>query len=140
MGFIFKGPAPFFKPGVRNKGAVTSTNGKLGYATGAGGAVVQATDKSTGVVLNKLSGQITLNNAALAAAAEAIFTVSNSLISAGDVVVVMHASAGTAGAYLVNACHVVDATSFDIVVSNVSAGSLSEAIVLNYVILKGVSA
>lgn len=112
----------------------------IGYATGAGGAVTQASSKSTGVTLAKLSGAITMNGAALAAGAEATFTVANTLVAAGDVVVCVHASAGTSGAYLVGASNIVAATSFDITVSNVSAGSLSEAIVINYVVLRGVAA
>lgn len=139
-GAIKRGPAPWFEAGIRSRGAVTSTGGKLGYSTGAGGAVTQLTDKATVVALAKLSGAITMNGAALAAGAEAIFTVTNALVGAGDVIVVNHASAGTAGSYLVQACHIQAGVSFDIVVSNVSAGSLSEAIVLNYVIIKGVSA
>lgn len=122
-------------------GALTSSGtAGVGYSTGAGGSVTQATDKSTGVTLSKTTGQITLNNAALAAGAEAIFTVTNTLIGTNDVVIVNHISAGTPGAYLAQACHVQNGASFDIVVSNVSAGSLSEAIVLQFVIIKGVAA
>ena len=79
-----------------------------------------------------------MNNAALAAAAEVSFTVTNSEVSATDVVVVNHGSAGTAGSYLVNA-NGIAAGSFKVTVSNVSGGSLSEAIVINYVALKGAS-
>jgi hypothetical protein len=68
-----------------------------------GGTVTQATNKSTGVTLNTESGQITMNNAALADAAEVSFTVTNSKIAATDVVVACHGSAGTAGAYIVSA-------------------------------------
>ena len=39
---------------------------ELGYSAAAQGTVTQATDKSTGVTLNKSAGQITLNGAALA--------------------------------------------------------------------------
>src|SRR5882672_9299987 len=50
-------------------GAVTALSllvtSLLGYATGAGGAVTQATDKSTAVTLNKICGAITMNGAAL---------------------------------------------------------------------------
>ena len=49
-----------------------------------------------------------------------------------------HASGGTAGSYLVQA-NSLAAGSFKITVANVSAGSLSEAIVLNFVALKGAS-
>ena len=103
-----------------------------------GGNVTQATNKSTGVTLNAESGQITMNNAALADAAEVSFTVTNSKIAATDVVVVNHGSAGTAGAYIVSA-NAIAAGSFAITVSNVSGGALSEAIVINFVALKGAS-
>ena len=103
-----------------------------------GGTVTQATNKSTGVTLNTESGQITMNNAALADAAEVSFTVTNSKIAATDVVVACHGSAGTAGAYIVSA-NAIAAGSFAITVSNVSGGALSEAIVINFVALKGAS-
>jgi hypothetical protein len=103
-----------------------------------GGTVTQSTNKSTGVTLNTESGQITMNNAALADAAEVSFTVTNSKIAATDVVVACHGSAGTAGAYIVSA-NGIAAGSFKITVSNVSGGALSEAIVINYVALKGAS-
>ena len=111
--------------------------GKLAGPT-TGGTVTQATSKSTGVTLNTESGQITMNAAALAAAAEVSFTVTNDKITATDVVVVNHGSGGTAGSYLV-AANTLAAGSFAITVSNVSAGSLSEAIVINFVALKGAS-
>ena len=114
----------------------TSAGKLIGPTTG--GTVTQATSKSTGVTLNKASGQITMNDASLAAAAEVSFAVTNSEIAATDVVIVNHASGGTAGSYLVQA-NTIAAGSFAITVSNVSAGSLGEAIVLNYVALKGSS-
>ena len=103
-----------------------------------GGTVTQSSNKSTGVTLNTESGQITMNDAALAAAAEVSFTVTNSKVAATDVVVACHGSAGTAGSYLVNANAIADG-SFAITVSNVSSGSLGEAIVINFVALKGAS-
>ena len=59
-------------------------------------------------------------------------------MTASDVVVVNHASAGTAGSYLVQA-NTLAAGSFAITVSNVSSGSLGDAIVLNFVGIKGAS-
>lgn len=118
---------------------LASPTAGLGYGLGAGGTVTQATDKTTGVTLSKVVGQITMNGAALAAAAEAKFTVTNTAVAAVDVVLAIHGSAGTSGAYLVNACNIA-AGAFDIVVSNASAGSLSEAIVINFVVIKGASA
>ena len=114
-----------------------ATAGKLIGPT-TGGTVTQATSKSTGVTLNAASGQITMDDAALAAAAEVSFTVTNSEVSSTDVVIVNHGSGGTAGSYLVQANTIADG-SFAVTVANVSAGSLGEAIVLNYVALKGAS-
>ena len=99
------------------------------------GSVTQATSKATGVTLNNVAGAITMNNAALAAAAEVTFTVTNSKVSSGDVVLVNHGSAGTAGTYIVQANTIADG-SFKISVGNVSGSSASEAIVLNYIVFK----
>tara|TARA_Y100000361_G_scaffold138_1_gene120 strand:- start:5172 stop:5744 length:573 start_codon:yes stop_codon:yes gene_type:complete len=103
-----------------------------------GGTVTQASSKTTGVTLSKNSGQITMNGAELAAGAEATFAVTNTQVSATDVVIVNHGSAGTAGSYLVGVSEV-GSGSFKITVSNVSAGALSEAIVINFVVIGGAS-
>jgi len=102
---------------------------------GLGGTITQATNKTTGVTLNKQYGQITMNGAALAAAAEVAFTLTNSTIASTDVVLVNVQSVGTAGAYLVSVGAVANG-SCSITVSNASAGSLSQAIVLNFVVIK----
>jgi hypothetical protein len=116
------------------------TTGKLGYASdvggGLGGAVTQATSKSTGVTLSKPTGQITMNGAALAAAAEVSFTVTNTVVKATDVPLVVIASGATAGAYALTV-DAVAAGSFRVSISNQSGGSLSEALVLNFAILEG---
>lgn len=126
---------------VAATGAVTSSSptAGMGYTTGSGGTVTQATSKTTGVTLNKVSGQITMNNAALGAGSEATFTVTNSTVATADVPFVVHCSGGTAGAYGVFA-NSVAAGSFAITVTNLSGGSLSEAIVLQYVVFKGATA
>lgn len=123
----------------KGAGEVTSS-GKLGYATGTGGTVTQATDKSTGVTLNKLSGQITMNAAQLNRNTGVSFTLTNSFITATDVVVVNIASGATANAYSAN-INAVSAGSCVIHLHNHLTGTdLSEAIVLNFVVIKGVSA
>lgn len=104
-------------------------------ALAANDAVTQLTSKATAVTLNRLKGRVTLNNAALAAGAEVSFTVNNSLVKADDLIVVNHTSGGTGGAYLAQA-HSLAQGSFAIVVCNLSAGSLSEALVLTFGILK----
>lgn len=104
---------------------------------GTGGTVTQATNKTTGVTLNKQYGRITMNGAALAAAAEVAFTLTNSFIAATDVIIVNIQSVGTAGSYFVTV-GAVAAGSCSITIGNASAGSLSQAIVLNYAIIKSV--
>ena len=113
------------------------TAGKLTGPT-TGGTVTQASNKSTTVVLNAESGQITMNGAALGAGSEVSFTVTNSKISSTDVVLVNHSSAGTAGAYMAQANLIAD-VSFKISVTNLTSSSESEAIVLSFVALKGAS-
>lgn len=113
--------------------------GGIGYATGAGGTVVQATSKSTGVTLNRACGQITMNNAALAAGAIVGFVATNSAVAATDMVVATHVSGGTAGSYRI-AVDNIAAGSFAVRVTNISGGSLSEAIVIGFTVLKGATA
>ena len=113
-------------------------NDKAGYITGEGGTVTQATSKSTGVTLDKKCGRITLNGAALAAATTVSFTLTNSTIASTDLLVLNHVSAGTAGAYLLNAQ--AGAGSASINVRNITAGSLSEAIVIGFAVIKAVTA
>ena len=120
-----------------NRPLLGSTESAVGYSTGTGGTVTQATNKATGVTLNKRCGQITLNNASLAAATEVSFTLTNSVIAATDVVMICIGSGATAGAYTVQ-CDAVAAGSCRISVGNMSSGSLSEAIVLNFVVIKSV--
>jgi hypothetical protein len=122
-----------------NRPLLGSAESAVGYSTGTGGTITQATDKSTGVTLNKRCGQITMNAAALAAAAEVSFTLTNSVIAATDVVMVSIASGATAGAYSIQ-CDATAAGSCRISVGNRNAGSLGEAIVLNFVVIKSVAA
>ncbi len=110
--------------------------GSIGYTTGAGGAVTQTRSKSTGVALDALSGQITMNNAALAAGAAVSFTLSNARIAAHDVVMPSIASGATAGAYSLTVDAVRDgACRFSL--RNASANSLSEAPAINFIVIKG---
>ncbi len=111
---------------------------KAGYITGEGGAETQATSKSTGVTLNKRCGQITLNPAALAANTTVSFTLTNSTIAATDLLVLNHVSAGTAGAYSLNAQCAAGSASIN--VRNLTSGSLSEAIVIGFAVIKAATA
>lgn len=114
--------------------------GGIGYATGAGGAVTQITNRSTAVTLNALSGAITTNTASLAAEAAAAFTVNNNTIGITDVVVVSQRSGSNGGDTEVFVS-LVAAGSFQITVANNNAsGGTAEtgAIVINFAILRGV--
>jgi hypothetical protein len=106
----------------------------LGYGTGAGGTVTQATSKATAVTLNKPTGQITMNNAALLPATSVFFDVNNSLVAATDNVL-LTLSNFSALNYTIK-CFVA-AGKFTVILKNETAGSLSDAVVFNFGILKG---
>jgi len=109
------------------------TTGVFGYVSGTG-TVTQATNKATGVTLDAPCGQITMNGAALAADTTVSFTLTNSSITANDILILNHLSAGTAGSYLLNAQ--AGAGTASINVRNITAGSLSEAIVIGFAVIK----
>jgi len=122
---------------IDSSGNVLVTNvAGLGYGTGSGGTVTQATSKSTGVTLNKPAGQITMNNAALAGGATATFRLDNSLLSAQDVLTVSLASADpSATSYQAWVNYTAGGAAY-ISLKNVSGGSRSEAIVINFALIK----
>ena len=107
---------------------------EIGYASGAQTAVTQATSKSTGVTANTSAGQITMNNASLATVTNVTFTLTNSVLTAKDVLILNVSGAATSGAYN---CWVssMAAGSATITLRNISAGSLSEAVVINFAII-----
>lgn len=111
---------------------------KFGYGlgSGSGGSVTQATSKATAVTLNACSGQITLNASALAAGARTSFVVNCNRCEAADSIIVHRKTAGTAMAYNVW-CDEVAVGQFRIGIENYSAGSLSEAVVLQFSIIRG---
>jgi hypothetical protein len=114
--------------------------GSFGYATGYGGAVTQATSKSTGVTLNKICGAITMNNASLAANTIVGFILTNSMIAADDIVHVWVKSGNASvGSYRANSEGNTSGAR-TIILENKTAGSLSEAIVLGFTVIKSVIA
>ena len=121
------------------------TQGSLGYGThplglpySPGGAKTQLTTKSTAVTLNTACGTITMRNSALAAGASVEFVLNNTYIASTDVVICNMAPGGTASSYLV-VCQAVATGSCRFRVTNYSAGSLSEACVINFAIIKSVN-
>lgn len=121
----------------------SSTTGGVGYATGAGGTVTQLTNKNTDVTLNKPCGIITMHNASISAGAYAEFTLINSTIAVGDIVVVALGNGGSAQQYQ---CWVEYTDGFGsggaclIVVKNISGSPIGEALKIHFAVIKSVTA
>jgi len=111
---------------------------EIGYTAAAQGTVTQATSKSTGVTLSKSAGRITMNNAELAANTAVSFTLTNTVISANDAIIVNISGGATAAAYTVYISSMT-AGSAVITLRNLTAGALSEAVIINFAILHGVT-
>lgn len=122
---------------VASTGAITSSSpsAKIGYATGAGSTVTQASSRTTGVTINAVCGQITLVSAAGSATA-ASFTVTNSSVAAGDEVNVWQVS-GT-DLYRIHVTNVGSGT-FQ-VTFNTTGGTTTEQPVFGFAVRKAVSA
>jgi hypothetical protein len=120
-------------------GAITSSGtAGVGYATGAGGTVTQATSKATAFTLSKTTGTIQFAADALASQTGVNSTWTNTTIAANDLVVFTHISGGTLGAYTI-AC-AAGAGSATLTLRNTSGGSLSEAPVFRFAVIKSVNA
>ncbi len=118
----------------------TSTGAAIGYATGAGGAVSQATDRTTGVTINKASGAITTQATSLAAQTSVAFTVTNSVVAIGDVIV-LSVRSGPTGTKTIATVTTVAAGSFQINLFNTDASTADTgAAIINFAVLKAVSA
>jgi hypothetical protein len=115
---------------------------ELGYSSAAQGTVTQATDKSTGVTLNKSAGRITMNNAALAGATAGSFILTNSSISINDTIIVCVSSNTTgsaAGAYTTYVSYLAAGSAL-ITLRNLTAStSYSEAVIINFAVIHGAS-
>lgn len=105
---------------------------ELGYTTGGGGTVTQATSRTTGVTLNKPSGAITLFSAAGSTTA-ATFTVTNSTVAATDVIILNQKSGTDLYDLMVTA---VAAGSFNITFRT-TGGTATETPVFNFAVIKG---
>ena len=82
-------------------------------------------------------GRITMNGAALAAGVAVSFTLTNSLLSAKDVIIVCISGGATATAYSVYVSSMATGSAV-ITLRNLTAStSLSEAVVVNYAIIHG---
>ena len=114
-------------------------NGGLGYGTGSGGTVTQLTSKSTAVTLNKPTGQITMNNTALAQNVKVSFLLYNSIIGPYDNIHITIVSGSTVLAQY-EARGRCSGGVAEIVVSHTYGGTLGEPIILTFTVLKGAMA
>lgn len=120
---------------IESTGQVASiSTAGMGYGTGAGGTVTQATSRTTGVTINKPCGQITMFNAAGSTTA-ATFTVTNSTVAATDTII-LNQSSGTNLYYLVVTS--VAAGSFNITFLT-SGGTATDSPVINFAVVKAVT-
>jgi hypothetical protein len=109
---------------------------ELGYCSCAFGEVTQQTSKTTDVTLNTPTGRITMNNAQLNNNAIARFTLNNSTINSNDVMIVnIKLNGSTPEAYIVFVADI--GLGFaDIALWNRSGGPLSEAVEINYAVIR----
>jgi hypothetical protein len=116
----------------------TGAAGGIGYSAGAGGTVTQSTNKTDSVTLSKVTGQITMSNAALAGGATVSFLVTNSTVGANDCVVAnIIGPAGTSGSYTCGVPHVSSGGGqFRLFVTNTTGGALSDALVISFAVIK----
>jgi hypothetical protein len=109
----------------------------IGYATGAGGTVTQATSKATAVTLDTPTGAITTHNASLASGATVSFTQTCAAASTGKEIVDFNWSGGSVGQYVVTPINLGGAIQWSI--RSINAGALAESLVIQYALVKSVN-
>lgn len=119
---------------------MADTSAGIGFQSGDGGTVTQATSKSTTVSLDKPVGRITMHNAALAANTTVGFSLNCSFIAATDLLLLTVVDASVSSGNNYNVWASVGGGGAVIRLRNISAGSLSEAVQINYAVIKGATA
>lgn len=124
------------KSQLKTKGDLYSTYGQIGYGTGAGATVTQASSRTTGVTCAGQVGFITLVSAAGSTTAASFTVTCSAVLSANDAVFVWQKSGTDKYDLSVTA---VAAGSFEIT-SRTYAGTTTEQPVFGYMVFKGVAA
>lgn len=118
---------------------LSSGAGGIGYSTGAGVAVTQLTSRTTAAPTtgNKTSGAVTLFTTTAVVGTYFTFTVPNTAIAVTDTVSV--SVRGATNTYVAFVSAIVAGTSFNVTMASV-AGTASDTPILNFNIIRGVSA
>ena len=114
----------------------SSPTGGIGYATGAGGSVTQATSLTTAVTINKVCGKITTFNDTYVGGAGYTFDVVNSSYAVGDVVVLTSNNPETT--LQIKAIHFETNGTFRINIFASGASSLTGNRIIYFAIIKAV--
>lgn len=124
-----------------NATAITATNIIVGNTirydvTKNNGTATQLTSKSTTVVCNGRTGQITMSNSSIAKGEAITFTVTNSAVTAvTDIPIVAIQAGATANSYAISVTRV-QVGSFNITLINNGTGPLTDTLIVNFVIVK----
>ena len=125
------------------KGTTVQATTSIGYPTGTGGTVTQGTSRTTGVTLNKITGEIVLFATTIAGHDADEFTLTNSTIEANDVFVLSIKSGVAAATRKYYQVHVVSVSAGSCVISvgNIDNAAIptagTDAPVIQFVVLKG---
>lgn len=122
---------------------IEANHSTIGYVAGRGGTVTQITSRVTGVTNNRITGEIVLVSATVAAHQADEFTLTNNLIAPDDIVMVCVKSGGAVGTrrfYDVRCVNVGSGTAQIAVANTATTASPTESIVLQFVVFKGARA
>jgi len=113
----------------------------LGYLAteGAGGVVYQSTSKSTSVTLDTKCGTIFMDGEALNDSTSVSFTMYNTYLEATDVIALTIRDGASFGSYLTQVEYT-NTGQCSIALRNISGGTLSEYVQLNFAIIKSYNA
>ena len=107
----------------------------FGYYGEGTSSVTQLTAKTSAVTLNAPSGEIDLASSSISANSTVSFTLNNTYIDYGDVLVLNHLDGGSVGSYVLNAkCGFNNSAT--IYITNITSAALSEDFAIVYAIIK----
>jgi len=119
-------------------GAITSSGGGIGYATGAGGTLTQGYPITSTVTLNKLTGVITVYSNAYSANEVRSFSFDNSFIAATDHVICSQVNGvSSISAFLIQAVPYAGRATIN--VRNISSTTYTNSVEFQFTVIKSVN-